>query len=166
MNTKQIHIFFKFSKVIGQFVWLFPCFLRVAKIFVNLKLHLCYITLRIKTKTISRSVCSSQILPNAEINIVVHRKFWRKHGSVLYLFSCTYSFKNLTSFENEVHRDNCKRKLCEFAETYLEKLVKSHLVNLFSAGFRPVGTTVRLSLWGRRFDFWEGREEILLFRVK
>ena len=63
-------------------------------------------------------------------------------------------------------RNDRKRKLCEFAETCLEKLVKSLLVNFFSAGFRPVGTTVRLSLWGRRFDFWEGREEILLFRVK
>ena len=27
--------------------WLFPCFVRVANPFVNLKLHLCYITLRI-----------------------------------------------------------------------------------------------------------------------
>ena len=28
-----------------------------------------------------------------------------------------------------------KRKLCKFAETWTEKLVKSHWVNLFSAGF-------------------------------
>jgi hypothetical protein len=40
--------------------------------FLNLKLHLFYITLRIKTKTISHSVFSSQILQNMEINIVVH----------------------------------------------------------------------------------------------
>ena len=26
---RQIHIFFRFSKVIRQFVWLFPCFVRV-----------------------------------------------------------------------------------------------------------------------------------------
>ena len=38
--------------------------------------------LRIKTKTISRAVFSSQILQNAEINIDVNWKFWRK-------FSCT-----------------------------------------------------------------------------
>ena len=50
--------------------------------------YTCYITLRIKTKTISRSVFSSQILQNAEINIVVHWKFWKKYGSVLHLFSC------------------------------------------------------------------------------
>ena len=49
---------------------------------MNLKLHLCYITLRIITKTISHFVFSSQILQNAEINIDVNWKFWRK-------FSCT-----------------------------------------------------------------------------
>ena len=47
MNTRQIPIFFRFSNVIHQFVWLFPCFVRVANPFVYLKLHLCYITLRI-----------------------------------------------------------------------------------------------------------------------
>ena len=47
MNTRQIRIFFRFSKVIRQFLWLFPCFVKVANPFVNLKLHLCYITLRI-----------------------------------------------------------------------------------------------------------------------
>ena len=36
MNTRQIHIFFIFSKVIQQFVWLFMCFVRV----VSLKLFL------------------------------------------------------------------------------------------------------------------------------
>ena len=75
-------------QVIRQFVWLFQCFVRVANPFVNLLLHLCYITLRIKTKTISRSVFSSQILKNAEINIVLHCKFWRKYGSASHLFSC------------------------------------------------------------------------------
>ena len=39
MNTRQIHIFFRFSKVIRQFVWLFPCFVRVLNpCCVNLKL--------------------------------------------------------------------------------------------------------------------------------
>ena len=47
MNTRRIDIFFRFSKVIDQFVGLFLCFVRVANPFVNLKLHLCYITLRI-----------------------------------------------------------------------------------------------------------------------
>ena len=39
-------------------------------------------------KNISRSVFSSQILQNAEINIDVHCKFWRKYGSFSHLFSC------------------------------------------------------------------------------
>ena len=51
-----------------------------------------------KTKTISHSVFSSQILQNAEINIVVHWKFWRKYGSVSHLFSCNcISFWNFTT---------------------------------------------------------------------
>ena len=83
MNTRQIHIFFKFSKVIGQFVWLFPCFVRVANSFVNLKLHLRYITLRIKTK--NNFMFSSDILQSSEINIVVNQKFWRKYLSCIYL---------------------------------------------------------------------------------
>ena len=37
---RQIRIFFWLSKVICQFVWLFPCFVRVGNPFVNLKLHL------------------------------------------------------------------------------------------------------------------------------
>ena len=45
-----------------------------------------------KTKTISCSVFSSQILQNTEIIIVVHWNFWRKYGSVLHLFSCTAGF--------------------------------------------------------------------------
>ena len=36
---RQIRIFFWLSKVICQFVWLFPCFVRVGNPFVNLKLH-------------------------------------------------------------------------------------------------------------------------------
>ena len=44
LNRYEIRILFK---LICQFVWLFPCFVRVANPFVNLKLHLCYITLRI-----------------------------------------------------------------------------------------------------------------------
>ena len=47
MNMRQFCIFFRFSKVIRQFVWLYPCFVRVSNPFVNLKLHLCYITLKI-----------------------------------------------------------------------------------------------------------------------
>ena len=90
MNTRQIHIFFRFSKVIRQFVWLFLCFVRVANPFVNLKLHLCYITLRIKTKTILGSVFSSQILQHAEINIVVHWKSWKKYESVSHLLCCMW----------------------------------------------------------------------------
>ena len=35
---RQIHIFFKFSKAIRQFAWLFTCFVRVANMVVNLKL--------------------------------------------------------------------------------------------------------------------------------
>ena len=49
------------------------------------------ITLRIyrnQNKTISRSAFSSQILQNAEMNIIVHWKLWRKYGSVSSLFSC------------------------------------------------------------------------------
>ena len=45
-------------------------------------------TLTIKTETISRLVFSSQILQNAEINIVLHWKFWRKYRSVSHLLSC------------------------------------------------------------------------------
>ena len=44
LNRYEIRILFK---LICQFVWLFPCFVRVANPFVHLKLHLCYITLRI-----------------------------------------------------------------------------------------------------------------------
>ena len=40
----------------------------------------------------------------------------------------------LTSFEYKVHK-NRKRKLCKAAENCFEKLVKSHLVNLFLAYF-------------------------------
>ena len=65
-----------------------PCFVRIANPFVNLKLHLCHITLRIKTKTISRSVISSQILQKVKTNIFVHWKFWRKFGSASHLCSC------------------------------------------------------------------------------
>ena len=36
---RQIRIFLWLSKVICQFVWLFPCFVRVGNPFVNLKLH-------------------------------------------------------------------------------------------------------------------------------
>ena len=57
---ETIHIFFRFSKVISQFVWLFLCLVRVANPFVKLKLHLGYITLRIKTKIISCSEFRSQ----------------------------------------------------------------------------------------------------------
>ena len=41
LNTRWIHIFFNFSKVIQQFVWLFTCFVRV----VNLKLFLFWFVL-------------------------------------------------------------------------------------------------------------------------
>ena len=40
-------------------------------------------------KSLSHSMFSSQMLPYAKINIVVHRKFWRKYGPVSNLFSCT-----------------------------------------------------------------------------
>ena len=45
--TRQICIFFRFSEVIRQFVWLILCLVGVTKPFLNLKLHLCHITLRI-----------------------------------------------------------------------------------------------------------------------
>ena len=54
----------------------------------------------IKTKTISRSVFSSQILQNAEMNIIVHWKFWRKYGSVSHLFSCN---KTWIQFKNALY---------------------------------------------------------------
>ena len=94
---RQFHILFRFSKLIRHFVWLFPCFVRVANPFVNLKLHLCFITLRIKTKTISCTVFSSQIVQNAEVNIVVHWKFWRNYGSVSHSFSCTNVYLEYSS---------------------------------------------------------------------
>ena len=62
---------------------------------------------KIKTKTISRSVFSSQILQNAEMNIVVYWKFWRKYGSVSHLFSCkTYFFIGTIHcyFEMRLHK--------------------------------------------------------------
>ena len=43
-------------------------------------------------KTLSRSVFSSQILQNAEMNIIVHWKFCRKFGSVLHLFTLAFQF--------------------------------------------------------------------------
>ena len=86
-------IFFQIFQSNRQLVWIFPCFVRVENPFFNLKLHLHYITLRIKTKTISSSVFSSQILQNEEINIVVHWNFFRKYGSVSHLFSCRIIFE-------------------------------------------------------------------------
>ena len=38
MNMRQIHIFFKFSKAIRQFVWLFMCFVRVANMVAKPKI--------------------------------------------------------------------------------------------------------------------------------
>ena len=46
---------------------------------------------------------------------------------------------DVTNFEYVVAPNDRKRKLCEFAETWMEKLVKSLWVNLFSAGFSLLG---------------------------
>ena len=46
---------------------------------------------------------------------------------------------------------NRKRKLCEFAETSMEKLVKSPWANLCFGGFLTFGTTV-----GQRGSCWHG----------
>ena len=79
LNNYETGLFFRFSKV------------RVVNPFVNLKLHPRYITLRIyrnqNKNNFTFSVFSSQILHNAEMNIIMHWKFWRKYGSVLLLFS-------------------------------------------------------------------------------
>ena len=132
---RQIQIFLRFSKVIRQFVWLFPCFVRVANPFVDLKLRLSYITLRIKTKTISHSVFSSQILQNTEINIGVHWKFWRKYGSVSHLFSCTWKY---CSHEIKAHsplKFIYSEKATKFCEIFPLLLAFSECMN-FNNHFR------------------------------
>ena len=74
---------------------------------------------KIKTKTISCSVFSSQILQNPEINIVLHWNFWRKYGSVSHLFSCIWEIRvqNLAS-----HAFNSKitsaQKICNWFFLY------------------------------------------------
>ena len=52
----------------------------------------------------SCSVFSSQILQNAEINIIMHWKFWRKYGSVSHLFSC---INNCKWIQNDFHLIVC-----------------------------------------------------------
>ena len=57
-------------------------------LFRSCELEIVLTVLQIKTKTISRS----QTLQNAWImkqTVLLLRKFWRKYGSVPYLFSCT-----------------------------------------------------------------------------
>ena len=48
-----------------------------------------------------------------------------------------YASNSLTNFEYEPHAIP-ETLLCEFVETCMGKLVKSHLVNPFLAGFRYV----------------------------
>ena len=93
---RQIHIFFRFSKVILQFVWLFPCFVRVANPFVNLKLHLCYITLRIYRNQNKNNFTFSVQFTNLTKRRNKHcraleilKKIWI-YGSPIYLAACTF----------------------------------------------------------------------------
>ena len=52
---------------------------------------------------------------------------------------CTYACNSLTNFEyQDLAMTGNGSYVCESAETCLEKLVKSHRVNLFSAGFFAV----------------------------
>ena len=61
----------------------------------------------IKTKTISCLMFNSQILQNAEMNIIAHWKFWRKYGSDSYSFSCKWIFRNWRSN----HNNKCSYRL-------------------------------------------------------
>ena len=86
----------------------------------------------IKTKTISRSVFSSQILQNAEMNIVVHWKFWRKYGSVSNLFSCTGQIcswlqKVLISADWRTKVRSCAKKKFSAKVIWSEGMNKHHL---------------------------------------
>ena len=56
--------------------------------FVNLKLHLCYITLRIKTKTISRSV----------FNVRYVKKHTKRSSVLLLRLVCFFTERTLHNF--------------------------------------------------------------------
>ena len=90
MNMRQNHIFYKFSKVIRQFVWLFTCFVKI----VNLKLFLFWFALllnnftdltKIKTRE-STILCIGNFEENMDLS----------HIHIL-IFSCTKSTQFLKS---------------------------------------------------------------------
>jgi hypothetical protein len=67
-------------------------------------------------------------------NIKNTPKIWFKKFVKLMVHTCACN--DLTNFACSCN--DLIRKLCEIAETYMEKLVKTHCVNLFSASFRVI----------------------------
>ena len=82
MNTRQIHIFLIFFKVIWQFVWLFTCFVRFMNASLSLKLF-CFDFCN------KNNFLLALAFAHLTKRVNKHWKFWRKYRSASYKFSCT-----------------------------------------------------------------------------
>ena len=81
----------------NTFVRLFPRFVKIVIPFVNLKFAAVFQAnpTDISCKNTFTFSVQFTILQYAQINIVVHWKFWRKYGPVSRLFSCNWKFDSI-----------------------------------------------------------------------
>ena len=136
MNTRHSHIFFNFSKVIQQFVWLFTYFVRV----VNLKLFLIRFSflqynfmVANPTKLVNQHCCKFEILKKISICLkFIYQNTLLYYSSVIhFLFVIFYLIDHFCAFITKamllkVLINGVPQKIKMDKDTLLKKIKKTH----------------------------------------